>query len=414
MAKTGRKAQHYEHPQTGKPIIGLIRQKDGRWRVLETGERFTESDPIKAIDRFYKLTGSEKEDFDTIGGMIDKDGKTTLKGVARMNGGIRFFDEEQLWAWVATQLRERPKQIAAMTGIEELAYLSDLTAPTVIDLPILLEQIEKHDSTPEVKKLLKTSTEKLFSECGAKDISDFQTEKLVAYRTKLCQQFKPATAGQYMARPKQVLKLAKRNGFDAKAIDSALSKLGVLFPPKGKTTSQPKPLTTEEWVKLLGAAKGNPHWTALLLLGMNLCMYMSEVLSIEWDHLDLAKGTFAAYRKKTGIPRAGVLWAETIEAIKALPKKPKYLFTSNRGTKFSPEGQWKTFDKLRKSVGLAVTFDQIRDSAYTAAMEGAADERAAKVLAGHKFSGLTDQYVLRNPSMTATAVDAVKKKYPPK
>ena len=79
------------------------------------------------------------------------------------------------------------------------------------------------------------------------------------------------------------------------------------------------------------ARAGNGTWRAWLLLGLNLCMTVEDLCELRWPDFDMAKGTYAALRVKTRrarIPRAGVLWPETMAALQALPRKSEYVFTS--------------------------------------------------------------------------------------
>src|SRR5690242_19445012 len=48
----GRPPKPYRPSWGGDPISGLARQTDGRWRIVATGERFTEIDERRAIQKF--------------------------------------------------------------------------------------------------------------------------------------------------------------------------------------------------------------------------------------------------------------------------------------------------------------------------------------------------------------------------
>lgn len=157
-----------------------------------------------------------------------------------------------------------------------------------------------------------------------------------------------------------------------------------------------------------------------MLLGLNLCLHIDEVCAPQWKDFDLAKGTYAVIRGKTEsdrIPRAATLWPETLAALNALPRRgtSPFVFTSKMGTRYACTSRVDDFREFRKAAGLPdeLTFDSIRDGAYTAAMQEAPDERWARVLAGHKAPGLTDNYVLRNPQCARPACEAVYKVYFP-
>jgi len=152
-------------------------------------------------------------------------------------------------------------------------------------------------------------------------------------------------------------------------------------------------------------------------VGLNFAMHIGEVCEIKWDEIDLEKGTYCSIRAKTEahrIPRAATLWPETIAALKAMPKKGPYVFTSHYGTKYNRNKRVNTFGEFRTAAGMPhITFDSIRDAAYTAACRLCSDERWARLLAGHRSPGLQDSYVLRNPEMVRPACDAVFQAYGP-
>jgi integrase len=172
----------------------------------------------------------------------------------------------------------------------------------------------------------------------------------------------------------------------------------------------PQPISREDFHKLLTA--GNGSWRAFLLVSLNCAFHIGEAVSLRWNEIDLEKGTYATLRGKTGIPRAAVLWPETVEALKALPRTgSEYVFVSKQGTKFNRAGRTGSFARLRDSVGLTLSFESIRDGSYTTACQAkGVDERQAKVLAGHAC-GMSDKYVLRNPGYVADACQAVYKAY---
>ena len=57
-----------------------------------------------------------------------------------------------------------------------------------------------------------------------------------------------------------------------------------------------------------------------------------------------------------------------------------------------------------------VRISDIRDGAYTAAVESGADITLAKLLGGHA-TGMSDYYVRRNPKMVAGCLRAIEKHY---
>ena len=60
MAKQATRGQPKKHytSTSGDTIKGLSRGNDGRWRIIDTGYRFTEPNEAAAIAKFRKLTGT--------------------------------------------------------------------------------------------------------------------------------------------------------------------------------------------------------------------------------------------------------------------------------------------------------------------------------------------------------------------
>jgi integrase len=122
-------------------------------------------------------------------------------------------------------------------------------------------------------------------------------------------------------------------------------------------------------------------------------------------------------RGKTGVPRVAVLWHRTLDAIREYqtpaPHQSVSLFVSRSGVPFNANHMGRNFRRRRAEAGLpdSVTFDSIRDGAYTAATRGGAIVDQARMLGGHRVSGVSDYYLKRNPQMAAEACAAIEKAY---
>ncbi len=123
-------------------------------------------------------------------------------------------------------------------------------------------------------------------------------------------------------------------------------------------------------------------------------------------------------RAKTGqTTRVGILWERTTQAlqdyIQRYPHSGKSVFITQYGTPYTAQGLRTAFRFRRDKsvVDSGLEFAQVRDGAYTAAIEGGASETIAKILAGHKISGMSDAYIKRNPKMVAEACLAIEKHF---
>src|SRR5436305_9615165 len=115
--KPGRKPQHYTDAENN-PVVGLARRpSDGRWRIIGTNITFTEPDERKAIAKFNALNRGETEPT-----VYLQMATETVKPIMKLNGGkstdmVAELSEAELFIWFADQIRERPKYVAAQTGI---------------------------------------------------------------------------------------------------------------------------------------------------------------------------------------------------------------------------------------------------------------------------------------------------------
>jgi integrase len=176
---------------------------------------------------------------------------------------------------------------------------------------------------------------------------------------------------------KSIIAFGLKRGQDAKQIGEALLRMKVLWTAEPSPNHDPNPISRSNFHILLSA--GNGFWRPWLLRGLNLCLHLGETCTLMWGEFDLKAGTYATIRNKSKgkrIPRAATLWPETIETLKALPRKGPYALTSKHGTCYNSNGRGNDFRDLCETVGLAgkVGFESIRDGAYpiaTGVIEGA-------------------------------------------
>ena len=95
------------------------------------------------------------------------------------------------------------------------------------------------------------------------------------------------------------------------------------------------------------------------------------------------------------------------------PHEGESVVITQYGTPYTAEGLRTSFRLLRGRAGVdrGIELAQVRDGAYSAAIEGGASETIAKILAGHKISGMSDAYIKRNPKMVAEACEAIEQHY---
>jgi integrase len=407
-----------------------------RWRYKSPNGKFivfTEPDERVAIARFLAATRSQEEYVTLPAKPVEPAqvmrelltwGKhraliTIPHDPARPVTVAKSMTAPDMWAWMREMLLTESELCARMTGIPQLATIASWDLPKEdIRLHDLIETYRRENGgSGKSKKEALAALERLIAHSGAKTLRELTQERLTAFRTDIEKVVPgPATRKAYYGRIKAVIAFGLKCGLEPTQIRRCLDRCKVLWTAAPLPAVQPKPISRDHFHALLAA--GGPAWRPWLLLGLNLCLHMEEVCGLRWADFDLEKGTYAAIREKTRrarIPRAAVLWPETIRALKGLPRRSEYVFTSTHGTRYNKNIRINDFAELRGKANLpaAVTFDTLRDGAYTAAIQGTPDERWARVLAGHRAAGLQDNYVLRKPEAVCPACDAVYRTYGP-
>jgi integrase len=208
-------------------------------------------------------------------------------------------------------------------------------------------------------------------------------------------------------------------------IRERLDYLELLEPSDRTTNLDPKPIEIEDWNKIVAAAEGED--LAMILLMLNGCFYIQEVIHLQWD--DIKNGCIVTKRRKTGkCIRVCVLWPETIAALAKIKRNSAYIFNTYAGLPIKVSGAQRRWQRLALKAGLAtsrianykgvkkpvikcqVTASQLRDGAYTAAASANVNSEICRLLGGHRC-GIQDHYVRRNPKMVQPACNAVHAHY---
>jgi integrase len=419
QSKTGRKRRHHD-ASWGETIVGLSHQPDGRWRVIGTPIRFTEPDERKAVARFRALERGDDEptvhlelEAANVAPVLSLKPTTGTDGKPTHRTGkvIAAATEQELFAWFAEQIRIRPKQVAAMTGIEEIGYLSRLVKPEPLPTFAYLETLwsEKFSKSAEQRRKVLACWREFVKTTGIKGLEEITAPVVVAYRDA---EYAKGTSGKSQqntfTRIRRFLSFAMSRAVAVEELSRCLAVLALLTPNKTTRSLNPKPIALAAFQALL--AKADDEDRAMLLLMLNCAMYCAEVVRLKWE--DFEGDTLVSHRQKSGeCVRVAVLWKETLDALAKLPRKRDWLFLSYAGSPLGTKGAEKRFRKLRRAADLkGVTSSQLRDGALTAAAKAKVDERTCKLLAGHS-SGISDHYVKRDPSMVAPACDAVRAAY---
>lgn len=446
MKKRGRPSIPYR-TSWGENIDGLSNPQPGRWRILATGQRFTQHDERMAIAYFRKLTGPntvkifasveprmngnrrEGPTMVAINKFHDAlmEGRTPPQVTAGATGATLSYelDSDVVWAWLGQQLREKPAYVAQRVGIEQIGYLSDLPKPT--PSPTLIEVGElyfnKAKVTPNWLAKSKIFWREFCASVGVTTLRELTPELIADYRDSILDNdFSPTYARQRFGAIKTILKFPTVDRLIW--VEDCSRALGycVMLKKPAKKKPQPRPISPANFAALLLAA--DPQMQALLLLALNACMYLGEVIELKWFDIDFETGILSTHRnKKEQIVRVAVLWPETLAALNRLPRLTDTIFLSADGDPHTYQSIYKLWKAVRKEAKLdgedvqltskwrgRLQSSHLRDGSYTQAMRMGKDITLAKLIAGHS-TGMADEYVERNQDMVAPVCEAVRRAY---
>jgi hypothetical protein len=116
----------------GTEIDGLGRMSDGRWKVSPfPGQpkaiRFVEEDERLAVARFNAMRSAAARE------TVNVPTRLEFQRSKNPNSSLMFFTSStpsaSFWPWLRKLIIRQPKLVALKTGIEQIAWLSDLAEP---------------------------------------------------------------------------------------------------------------------------------------------------------------------------------------------------------------------------------------------------------------------------------------------
>lgn len=279
MAKRCRPQKPYQ-TSWNVPVAGLARDTDGRWRVLATGERFTEPDERRAVARFYDATRANRVErltapvavqvangspvrrntslvaMDRFVQSLTTDNPITVL-IDRLGGSASASQEVDaaiLWDWLKEQLTERPGWVAKMVGIPELVSLAHFELPKApITVRQVIDEYRKHSmATDKSKREAIKQFERLIKFTGARTLDEATSDQaLISFREQLMHDPElnsTDTIGAYLARIRGVIRLAGRGKLDAVQITAAVARCKAkLYAPPSNVDDDPHPISRENF-----------------------------------------------------------------------------------------------------------------------------------------------------------------------
>ena len=325
-----------------------------------------------------------------------------------------YVDENDFFALMADLLTKRPKYCADRTGIPALAWLGDIKRPA--DSPKLQSLIDSYTNKSRLSDNERTRAASMWTEfvqsTGALTLHDITHETVAQYEDHLATtKLAPKSVKHRICKVRTVIAYAMRRGADTAECRRALDVLAMLDTPESNTLA-PHPISKKDfWIFYNAATKAHDiTFATMLLVMLNCAMYPGEAAALKWNEINLETGEVVTARPKTGVCRVAILWLETIAALKMLPHDRDDVFMSARRA-FTTQICWKTWDRYRTALELPTAKpSDIRDAAYTIACRSVSLDKA-KILAGHRLPGATDNYVQRNPGFVKEACDAIHKAF---
>lgn len=437
MSKQGKVGQPPKNYRTtwGKTIDGLTKQPDGRWRDQRSGKRWSDANERRAVETFLKMRGIDPVAFLKVADDADASTASTTPDAplapinptfvvdiedegepsekASTSVGYRV-PESFIWGWLREQVENRPEVVAAQLGVS-VAALRDI--PRTVKLSDMLGHYKQRAASRKIEPKTLAKTVEAWGEfvniVGVSTLDMVGSTQLLAYRTWAEDQerWSDKTRGLVYGRVKAVVGATAKAGVDVARLLALLKMLEV---SDGGTATDASPMSRSDFRKLLDHPKTNAKMRALLLLALNCCMYAKEVSQLRWSEIDMNAGTMVCRRGKTKIIRAAVLWSETLDALRALPRDGEFVLLSERGAAYNVESLRKLYADHRDRCDVAASkfteFASMRDAAYTVAAQKTSMQQTV-ILAGHRVGGLTDSYIARNPQFVADACKAVHAAY---
>ena len=425
MPRTGPETT-FVRDQNGNPVVGLRIQKakdrrgnpvDRYYAVVEEGARkyFGRStDKPAAIFNFRQWEARQKTD------QVRLQSTRTTQAVyydgtsgTRKRVSTERIDLDAFYTKARELILKDPQAFGDKVGIPQIGYLQNLKPPEPSPTLKVIGSIyqDKAEITRHERTKSKTFWAEFQKSVSVKTIRDITQAHIVAYYDSVMSAGQSQTWIKHrFGKVKTILRFAQNRTKTPEDIERALTFCRMLSPPR-RNAADPHPIGREDFHDLLDVA--DEQWKAILLCALNFCMYGKEVADIEKPEIDLNEGTLLTNRSKTGITRIAVLWGRTRSAIRNAPRHGRsHLFLNRAATPYHPDHIRRGFDRLRKAAGVAdtVKFSDIRDGAYTAAVQSGADITLAKLLGGHA-TGVSDYYVRRNAQMVADACEAIERAY---
>jgi integrase len=353
---------------------------------------------------------------------------------------IKFVPEEWIWEKARQLIQDNPVLAAQKLKIPALSnpeHLKGLRKPYTLEEigNTYLDKIEFDKVKGEVKHekdKVKKAWEGFCKVVGVKTVVELTKDKIKDYYEKIYSEYinKKYSTTWIKGRFERVIRVFNSaiNDLDypSDILEAKLRCNAVLKCPRHETQSPAKRIPKELFWQIMDAS--NAEEKAMWLLSINLAYYTVDIASLPLTAINFNNKTVIFRRGKTGVHRAGLLWDETIAAIKLyqdeVSHKGKAVFLNmNEKTPYVPNRIRKKFVAVLEGLELREKSENkktnhnnyvhanFRDSFESICAEKGIPQRSIDAVMGHKT--MADKYTDPEsaPQITAPACQAVRDYY---
>ncbi|MEO5347133.1 MAG: site-specific integrase [Magnetococcus sp. YQC-9] len=209
--------------------------------------------------------------------------------------------------------------------------------------------------------------------------------------------------------------LSKISTFDVEWIDKRPAQIRRFREEKGRITY----LTVEQVKRLVDVAKGdqNAQVYPFIVIGVETSMRMMEILSIQREHVDVARRVIWIPQAKGGAreqPITGHLANFLTDHMSALPSGTPWLFPSVSARDGHTVNIVKAFRRVVDAAGLdpnQVVRHTLRHTAITHLVQAGIDLPTVKRISGHKTLAMVERYSHQNGEHIKAAMNRLDERY---
>jgi excisionase family DNA binding protein len=234
-----------------------------------------------------------------------------------------------------------------------------------------------------------------------RDVTHMMVERFRAHRLKLGNS--KATVNRYLALMKRMYNLAINEGL---ASENPVKK--VKFYSEADSVKE-RILTYVEEKMLMSFAE--PHLKPILVVALNTGMRFSEIMNLEWNHIDFTAKRIRVEKTKSGKVRFininAPLLSELVQ-LKARAQSSPYLFPNPKTAKPFTLVRRSFSTACRKAGIQGLRFHDLRHTFATRLLQKGVDIETVRTLLGHFSIVVTQRYTHSNNEMKQRAVELLE------